>query len=242
MNAAIILPFSGTRFTDAKSDVGDTEKLPPYEQWIFTNTPSLQKLSYEQKINHISEMRHAIDSFIGYEAKVFEKINELAESDKRVEVAKQQNKPKHIITSLEIELMTLYFELEDLGITTQDRWDASPKYWKNKVIEAKKRIESIDVKSVSEGFDKNSNIHFVHQTDLALKRTSLMTVPIWSVYGVTVPFPVVTWGDGIRALTHQSGMLYLLMAMLHLKIKYAWIVARILKVIRLRHFLDKRVI
>ena len=83
-----------------------------------------------------------------------------------------------------------FFELEDLGITTIERFEANPEYWIQKSINAKKSIENVDTASVS-GEDGSSNIHYVHQSnDLALKRTLILTFPCWE--GANCP--IVNWG------------------------------------------------
>ena len=136
-----------------------------------------------------------MEALTGYEAVVMQKVGALAEADKLVKTAKERQEPKNVIDTLERDLMRTYFELEDLGVTTQDRWDAAPEYWKEKAIKTKEDIEEKSVQQVSWSAGSGPDIRSVHQTDLALKRTAILTVPVFGLAGMElISIPIITWG------------------------------------------------
>ena len=161
---------------EAREDVSDMGKLSAYEELLLEASPELKTLSDEDKTKHIENLREYISSLDGYEAKVFEKINEFAEAKKLVDNAKEQELSDETVKELKRDQARLYFELEELGVTTQERIQSSPQYWIEKIQSIKDEIEGTRTNYVS-GFDKDSNLHYVHQTDLALKRDALTTVP-----------------------------------------------------------------
>ncbi|MBA4718179.1 MAG: hypothetical protein HRO68_03400 [Nitrosopumilus sp.] len=89
----------------------------------------------------VSNLRSQINSFKGYEKQVFKELNELAKIQKNFDDAKAQKRSDDVIKELNSDLHAKTFSLEEIGVTTQERWDASPTYWANKAINAKKSIE-----------------------------------------------------------------------------------------------------
>ena len=89
--------------------------------------------------------------------------------------------------------MTLrIFELEELGVPSQDRLEANPQYWLERAIEAKKRIDSGDTYQTS-GDNSDDNLYYVHSSNSALKRTSVLWIPCWE-HGFQIGCPNLNWG------------------------------------------------
>ena len=193
--AAMAMPFSGTNAMEANPSTADIEGLTAYEEWILTNTHSLSEMADHQKLEHILNIRAGIEALAGYEAAVMQKISNMAETAKQIRTAMNQEEPESAINALQMDLMREYFELEDLGVTTQDRWDAAPEYWKEKAMKAKKSIEGKSTQQTSWNPSSGPYIHHVHQTDLALKRTALLTLPVFGLPGQElISIPILTWG------------------------------------------------
>ncbi len=132
-------------------------------------------------------------NLIGYENVVFLKLDELADATKAINQAKDNGADDRMIKELKLKESLKFFELEELGLTTSDRYNANPSYWNEKAFKAKQAIENPKSQPVV-GFESNDDLHYVHQTDLALKRTAILTVPVWNVGGITVPLPIVSTG------------------------------------------------
>ena len=174
--------------------VGIVDDLTPYEQFVLDNMPDLEKATKQDKKKYITDFRDYIDKFTGYESTFMNKLGELALADKNLDDAKASNETPKKIAEYESQKAMRVFELEDLGITTKDRFNANPEYWIQKAINAKKAIESFNTSSVSDEND-SSNIHYVHQSnDLALKRTSVLTFPCWN--GLNCPIISSGWNTG----------------------------------------------
>ena len=187
--ATMTIPVTGN-IADVEAQTADIEKLTAYEEWIWKNMDGLPD---KQKTNTMSEFRAFIGTLDGYDALVFEKVSDIAEVQKQLDSTSDAGDSK----SLEMKLAALLFDLEEYGVTTQDRYDQNPEYWKARAIEAKIRAESPGTGQVTY-IGNDQNIHHVHQTDLALKRTALLTVPIFSgeKNGIpyTIPYLVISWG------------------------------------------------
>lgn len=199
--SAIML--SGMQMADAKEGDSDIEKLTAYEEWVLE---ILDEKSDEQKMQSIEKLRAFVDTLDGYEAFIFDKVEGIAEAEKQVNFAKEQNKPDQIIQELEMKLMTLYFELEEYGVTTKDRFDANPEYWKSRASSAKIAMETPNTNNVNMS-ERNSSLHYIHQTDLALKRTSILTIPLFGHGPATLPFPVTTYGWNQGTSTSSWGFI-----------------------------------
>ncbi len=198
-----IMMFSGIQAVEAKQDMDDIGKLTAYEEWVLK---TLEEHSDTQKVQSIEKLRSFIGTLGGYEAFIFDKVVNIAEAEKQVNLAKEQNKSEQVIRALEMELTTLYFELEEYGVTTKDRFDANPEYWKERALAAKTAMETPKTKNVSMS-DENSTLHYVHQTDLALKRTSILTIPLFGYGPATIPFPVITYGWNQGTSTSSWGFI-----------------------------------
>jgi len=180
---AMILPFSEMNYAVAEQVNNNTQKinlkkLTSYEEGILNDTPSLQEITDEEKSDFVSNLRIQINSFTGYGKQVFKELNELAKIQKSFDDAKSQNESDDAVKELQSNLNAKMFSLEEIGITTQDRWDASPEYWKNKVIASKKSIGEGDTQKVS-GNNSQSELHTVDQTDLTLYKGAFLTFPCW---------------------------------------------------------------
>ena len=198
--AAMILPFSMVDVSAAPNENASNnaqktklQKLTAYEEGILDNTPSLQGLSDEERDEFVSKLRLQISSFTGYEKQVFKELNELAEIQRDLDNAKAQKRSDSVVKQLNSDLHAKKFSLEDIGVTTQERWDASPEYWANKAINAKKSIEQGDTKKVR-GYDSQSDLYAVHQTDLALLRGAIMSFPCWGA--AVCPLVQTGWNAG----------------------------------------------
>lgn len=110
----------------AKEDVRNIGTLTAYEQLLLDKGEGLQELSDTEKDVYINNLRDFISSQNGYEAKVFETINEYAEAKRQLDNAKKQGLSERIIEQLEKNSSHLYFELEELGVTTQERLQSIP--------------------------------------------------------------------------------------------------------------------
>ena len=162
---AMVLPFSTMDFAqaapneNANNNVQKTklQKLTAYEEGILDNTPSLQGLSDEDRDEFVSNLRSQISSFKGYEKQVFKELNELAKIQKDFDNAKSQKRSDDYVKGLNSDLHAKKFSLEEIGVTTQERWDASPEYWANKAINAKKGIEEGETIKVR-GNDSQSDL------------------------------------------------------------------------------------
>ena len=86
-----------------------------------------------------------------------------------LEKAKEQE--SQYAEQLERNVVRLYFELEELGVTTQDTLIVNLEYQAEKINEVKENIKRTGINNMSR-FDKETNLHYVHQTDLALKRAA----------------------------------------------------------------------
>lgn len=120
-------------------------------------------------------------------------INVLAEKYQKFNDGISQQKPEDVTDKLKQSISFQLFSMEEIGLTTQDRWDASPEYWKNKVFLAKQNIEEPETNNVS-GYNGDNGLYRVHQTDLALKRMSIMTFPCLGFWNAFVPCPVLGYG------------------------------------------------
>ncbi len=209
--------FSVIQTVEANQDKNDLDNLTAYEQWVLTNV--LDGQTDTEKAQNIEKLRTFVATLTGYEAFIFDKVNDIAEAEQQLNIAQEQDKPDEIVQELETKLMTSYFELEEYGVTTKDRFDANPKYWKDRVIAAKSEMEKPQTSNASADGD-DSTLHHVHQTDLALKRTSILTVPVFGVGPATIPFPVVTHGWNQGTSTSSWGFI----TAIHGKITYESIV------------------
>ncbi len=187
----MILPFSMIDFAEAETNSDGIGELTAYEEWVISTLPVYY--TDAQVVESTEKLRSFIDTLDGYELFILKQVIDIAESEKQIDNAKEQDESEETIKGLEKEKNALYFKLEEYGVTTKDRFDANPEYWKSKTIESKKEYESPKIKSVSMN-NGNPNISYVHQTDLALKRTSLLTVPIFGHGHATIPFTVVEYG------------------------------------------------
>ena len=170
---AAILSFGIIGFAAGESNATDVQERSAYEKLLLEHGEGLQELSDTEKTAYVNSLREFISSLNGYDAKVFEKINEYAEAKEMLENAEEQGSQD--TTQLERNLARLHFELEELGVTTQDRLRSNPEYWIEKINEVKENIARTGTNNVS-GFDKETNLHYVDQTDLALKRVASVSV------------------------------------------------------------------
>ena len=193
----MILPFSVMQVADAEKDVTNMGKLTAYEEWVLK---TLTEQSDIEKAQSIEKLRSFVDTLDGYEKFIFNQVTGIAEAEKQVKLAKEQNKPEKTIRELETNRITLYFELEEYGITTKDRFDANPEYWKTKALNAKIEMEAPRTNNVSMN-DENTDLYYIHQSDLALKRTSILTIPLFGVGPATIPFPVISYGWNLGTST-----------------------------------------
>ncbi len=200
---AMILPFGSMQSAEAKQDVNDMGKLTAYEEWVLK---TLLEQSDIEKAQSIEKLRSFVDTLGGYEKFIFDHIVDIAEAEKQLELATEQNKSEQTIQELEIKRITLYFELEEYGVTTKDRFDANPEYWKTRVINAKIEMETPQTNNVGVD-DENTNLYYVHQSDLALKRTSIMTIPLFGYGPATIPFPVISYGWNQGTSTSSWGFI-----------------------------------
>ncbi len=170
--AAITL-FGVMGLTEAESNTNDIQERSAYEKLLLNAGEGVKDYSDTEKAEYVIELRKFILSLDGYGTKVFEKLTEYAKIKEKLEIAENEGEDTK---QLNRDLARLQFELEDLGVTTKDRLDANPKYWMEKIEEVKESIEGASTKNVV-GFDNESNLHYVHQTDLALKRDAVTSVP-----------------------------------------------------------------
>lgn len=133
------------------------------------------EFSDSEKTEYVEKLRSHSQTLRGYEAAVFDKINEYANALKLVDEAQEQNETKEKTDKLERDANGVYFELEDLDVTTQERFKTNPECWVEKVLKAKAYVDNSDTTSAN-WFSEESNLHHVHQTDLALKRDAVTTV------------------------------------------------------------------
>ena len=75
----------------------------------------------------------------------------------------------------------------------EEDFERFPEYWANKAINAKKSIEQGDTKKVR-GYDSQSDLYAVHQTDLALLRGAIMSFPCWGA--AVCPLVQTGWNAG----------------------------------------------
>ena len=125
---------------------------------MLLTTPSLQNTTDAQKIDYVKQLREFRSSFSGYEAAYMEKIGQLALAELDLMKAIDEHGSQKDIKDLESQKALRVYQLEELGITTQDRYDANPEYWKEKILDAKIRIEQGNTLNVSYS-DKSSSIH-----------------------------------------------------------------------------------
>jgi hypothetical protein len=165
------------------------DNLTSYEVFVLSSMPNLHNATDADQESYVKDFREELTKLTGYEAAYMDKMNELAKTHYTLEDAIKANLSQDKIEEYESQKALKFFELEDLGITTQDRFDANPEYWINKAINAKQDIENQDTVSVS-GNNDSDGIYYVHQSDLALKRTAILTWPCWE----GVPCPIVNYG------------------------------------------------
>ncbi len=173
-------------------------ELTAYEKSML-ESPSLKDVSEEVKIDFIKNLREFRNNLSGYDAKIVEKLDELAIADLKLKEANNSNKDEKTIQKYESQKALKIFELEDLGVPSQERLEANPQYWTEKAIESKKRIESNNTQPVI-GTDRNDDIYFIHSSDSALKRVSILWVPCWNE-GFQVSCPNLNWGWNVGTTT-----------------------------------------
>lgn len=160
-----------------------------------------------QKVESIEKLRSFVETLDGYEAFIFDEVMDIAEAEKQVNLTKEQNKSEEIVQEFEMKLMTLYFELEEYGVTTKDRFDTNPEYWKTRVLAAKIEMETPSQTNNISMDNENSSLHYIHQTDLALKRTSLLTIPLFEFGPATIPCTVISYGWNQGTSTSSWGFI-----------------------------------
>ncbi len=176
---------------DAVGSTGNVG-LTQYEKFMLENTPSLQNVSKEQKDNYLQKFKEFRTSLSGYEANIMDKLEDLAIAESELKDAKESNKDEKTIQKYESLKALRIFELEDLGVPTTDRLNANPDYWMKKAIAAKNFVENNDTQKIS-GEYNDSTITYVHATNSALTRTSIIWVPCWN-NNFQVSCPNLNWG------------------------------------------------
>ena len=200
---ALLLPFMLTNVqADEKTPEDWINQLIGYEKYLLLTVQSLQNATDAEKVDFIKKFRDFKSSLSGYEAAYMEKINELAVSELSLLKAIENQENQKDIKKLEKQKALRMFQLEEFGITTQERHEANPDYWKQKILDAKTRIESSGTTNISHN-DGTSNIYQIHQSDLALKRLSILSFPCWDSNLGQVSCPIVNYGWNAGSTTSE---------------------------------------
>lgn len=187
------------------AEPADMDELTAYEEFVLDNMPNLDEATEQDKASYIKAFRDSTDGLTEYESSYMDKLEELAEAQKKLDLAKAANETENV-AKYESEKALRIFELEDLGVTTKDRFDASPGYWTNKAINAAEygkdagstSITNNDVRDNPDPDLETSPEYVMEPEYISLSRIAVITYPCWED-GIVCPLIENSWNEGTSA-------------------------------------------
>lgn len=206
--AAMILPFSGMQFAEAKQDESSYEKN-------IKNTKDYKNLDAKSKAQFDKNLKESLEKASPYQKKVNKLLDNLATIDFEIEEAVANGEDTN---KLEKKFYKSLFNLEKYGVVSEDRLIQNPEYWGDRAVEAMNQIAKGEEVSVSLEVTTEPEISFVHTDDVSLKNQSQMSYVCGTYSWFNIPIYCmnidVEWGGGSDSYAAQyiaySGFLYTL--------------------------------
>ena len=205
---AMVLPFGRTELASAeksiKADIKQQEKsLNKSSQWVksLLKTDDYKSLDDDTKIKYLAFVSKLLSSDNEYQSSMVTLLEEYSEAQNSIDENKTADK-----SNAEDKKKKALEKLEELGITTQEKYKKDPKKWDEEVKKANKSKKSNG--QVSGEQEEQPEYHLTHTGDVSIRREAAVYVLCLPGVSITCPIINIGWGSGTSyewGLQLQSG-------------------------------------
>ena len=190
------------------NEIGPTGLVDDAYLQILQQTSDFRNLTTTDQETYIEKYENSIQNRTPYQKLVHEKLESLSVAILALQKAEQRG--DETINYIKAVHKAI-FELELIGVVSQDRFEQNKEYWSNRVMEITNQIEENNQAKILY-LNKKPSISFVHTDDVSLRNHSEISYPCFPNLGRFIPVPLICiiqdieWGGGTTSRAELSFM------------------------------------
>lgn len=189
-------------------DVGPVGNVDSSYLKILKQSPDFQNLDIDQQRTYIAKFVESRENLTAYQHEVNLGLENLSSAILNLQDAEVMGENTTEATKA---VYAAIFDLELLGVVSQDRLEQNKEYWSDRVSEAIKRLEGANQTQVSYSTTEG-DIHKVHTDDVSLKNQAEVFYPCFASFRLPIPLYCVSqdisWGGGTTSYAQVSFVPY----------------------------------